>query len=224
MNGVLAMSDPPMTDTVENLILDLVEWVGSRERTYHETMSAWRTTCPRFPVWEDATDLGLIETAFVDGRSLVRVTPTGLARLKEKRPHCFKQLQRLPVNNPSDRSHFTPSGWHTLTPRIVAHEAERLVEFVKQVFGAAGEYRADMPAVLNIGDSIVMISDAGIRDAAPAFLYVYVEDTDRTYRRALAAGARSLEEPLDLPYGDRRAMVEDEWGNIWQIATHRASA
>ena len=53
----------------------------------------------------------------------------------------------------------------------------------------------------------------------PAFLYVYVDDTDATYRRALEAGARSLEEPLDMLYGDRRGMVEDEWGNIWQIAT-----
>jgi hypothetical protein len=45
-----------MVDTVENLILDLLEWVGRRERTYQETMEAWRTSCPRLPVWEDATD------------------------------------------------------------------------------------------------------------------------------------------------------------------------
>jgi uncharacterized glyoxalase superfamily protein PhnB len=77
-----------------------------------------------------------------------------------------------------------------------------------------------MPAILNIGDSIVMVSEAGVRDPCPAFLYVYVDDTDETYQRAVAAGARSLEEPSDLPYGDRRGMVEDEWGNTWQIATH----
>ena len=53
----------------------------------------------------------------------------------------------------------------------------------------------------------------------PAFLYVYVDDADATYRRAVAAGARSLEAPIDTPYGDRRAMVEDRWGNTWQIAT-----
>lgn len=75
-----------MTDTVENLILDLVEWVGSRERTYHETMDAWRTSCPRLPVWEDASGRGLVETARVNGRSIVRATPAGLALLKEKRP------------------------------------------------------------------------------------------------------------------------------------------
>jgi uncharacterized glyoxalase superfamily protein PhnB len=47
----------------------------------------------------------------------------------------------------------------------------------------------------------------------------YVADTDATYQRALNAGARSLEEPFDTPYGDRRCMVEDKWGNTWQIAT-----
>jgi uncharacterized glyoxalase superfamily protein PhnB len=55
----------------------------------------------------------------------------------------------------------------------------------------------------------------------PAFLYVYVDDSDSTYKRALLAGATSLEEPADMPYGDRRAMVRDRWGNTWQIATHK---
>lgn len=74
--------------------------------------------------------------------------------------------------------------------------------------------------MITIGDSVVMISDTRIRSPMPAFLYVYVNDTDATYRRALDAGARSLEEPSDVPYGDRRCMVEDKWGNTWQIATH----
>ena len=117
-------------------------------------------------------------------------------------------------------SDFTPQGWHTVTPRIVARDARQLVEFLCQVFGATGEYRREMPSVVQIGDSVVMISEVGVRDVTPAFLYVYVSDTDATYRRALDAGARSLEEPADLPYGDRRCMVEDQWGNIWQIATH----
>ena len=116
-------------------------------------------------------------------------------------------------------SPFTPDGWHTVTPRIVARDAEPLVAFIKQVFGATGDYSRERPAVLKIGDSMVMISDAGVRDPAPAFLYVYVENTDETYRRAIQAGAVSLEEPAQTPYGDRRAMVEDAWGNTWQIAT-----
>jgi len=102
----------------------------------------------------------------------------------------------------------------------VVHDAKQLVEFLKQVFGATGDYRPDLPTVIKIGDSMVMVSNAEIRKPMPAFLYVYVDDTDETYRRALRAGASSLEEPSDMPYGDRRAMVEDEWGNIWQIATH----
>jgi PhnB protein len=114
-----------------------------------------------------------------------------------------------------------PAGWHTVTPRIVSHDAERLVEFLQNVFGATGEYRQAAPSVVTIGDSVVMISAAGDRRPMPAFLYVYVDDTDATYRRALDAGARSLEAPSDMPYGDRRCMVEDRWGNIWQIATYR---
>lgn len=75
-----------MTDTVENLILDLLEWAVRRERTYRETMDAWRTSCPRLPVWEDANDRGLVEIAFANGRAVVMVTPAGLALLKDKRP------------------------------------------------------------------------------------------------------------------------------------------
>ena len=66
---------------------------------------------------------------------------------------------------------------------------------------------------------MVMISDTAARESTPAFLYVYVRDADETYRLAVQAGASPLETPVDLPYGDRRAMVEDEWGNTWQIAT-----
>ena len=116
--------------------------------------------------------------------------------------------------------HLTPEGWHTVTPRIVVHEAKHLVEFLKQVFHATGEYRQALPSEIKIGDSVIMISDAGTRSPMTAFLYVYVSDTDATYRRALEAGARTLEEPSIMPYGDRRCMVEDKWGNTWQIATH----
>src|SRR5262249_35423503 len=125
------------------------------------------------------------------------------------------------VSESTDRSRFTPTGWHSVTPRIVVNDAEACVAFVKRVFGATGDYRSDAPAVLEIGDSIVMVSDAGARRPSPAFLYVYVPDADETFRRAVAEGARSLEEPWDLPYGDRRGMVEDAWGNVWQIATYR---
>jgi hypothetical protein len=74
-----------MTDTVEPLILDLLEWVANRDRSYEEVMDAWRTSCPRLPVWEEANDRGLIATERLQGRSLVRVTPAGLSLLRQTR-------------------------------------------------------------------------------------------------------------------------------------------
>jgi PhnB protein len=114
-----------------------------------------------------------------------------------------------------------PKGWHSVTPRLVVHDAAGLVQFLKKVFGATGEFRADRPSVISIGDSNVMVSSVGPRDAMPASLYVYVDDADATYGRALEAGAISIEAPRDTPYGDRRGMVQDPCGNIWQIATYK---
>ncbi len=74
-----------MVDTVEPLILDLLDWVASRERTYEEVMDAWRTSCPRLPVWEDANDRGLIATERVSGRSIVRITSAGFDLLAQRR-------------------------------------------------------------------------------------------------------------------------------------------
>jgi uncharacterized glyoxalase superfamily protein PhnB len=113
-----------------------------------------------------------------------------------------------------------PEGWHTVTPRIVVQDARRFVEFLTHVFGATGEFQDARPSEVWIGDSVVMVSEAGLRGPMSAFLYVYVSDTDATYQRAITARARAVEEPFDTPYGDRRCMVEDEWGNNWQIATH----
>ncbi len=114
-----------------------------------------------------------------------------------------------------------PPGWHTITPRIVVSDVEELIEFLRFTFGAEGEFRAAMPSEMKIGDSLIMVSGAGIRDTVTAFLYVYVDDADATYQRALECGAESLEAPQDLPYGDRRGMVRDPWNNVWQIATRQ---
>ena len=64
-----------------------------------------------------------------------------------------------------------------------------------------------------------MVREAGVRSPIPAFLYVYVGNTEAVYERALKAGARAIESPFDTPDGDRRCMVEDQWGNVWQVAT-----
>jgi PhnB protein len=114
---------------------------------------------------------------------------------------------------------FKPDGWPTVIPRLIVAEAEGLVAFIRKVFHAHGDYNPQAPAELRIGDSIVMVSDAGIREPAPGCLYVYVQDADSTWQRALDAGAISIEAPSNMPYGDRRGMVKDRWGNIWQIAT-----
>jgi hypothetical protein len=74
-----------MTDPVEALILDLLDWLTIRDRTYEEVMAAWRTSCPRLPVWEDANDRGLIMREEVDGNSMIRVSSAGLALLDERK-------------------------------------------------------------------------------------------------------------------------------------------
>ena len=109
-------------------------------------------------------------------------------------------------------------GFHSVTPRLVVADGGALVEFLRTVFGASGEIQGERPAEVRIGDSLVMVTQAGAREAFPGFLYVYVDDADATYGRAVTAGAVTLEPPIDTPYGDRRAMVRDRWGNVWQIA------
>jgi len=116
-----------------------------------------------------------------------------------------------------------PTGFHSVTPRIVVSDVAAQAMFLRSVFDAAGEVHTDRPAEIRIGDSLVMVTQAGQRELFPAFLYVYVDDADLAYRRALDAGAASLEEPLDTPYGDRRAMVRDPFGNVFQIAHRRVA-
>ena len=74
------------TSTRESLILDLLEWLAIRDRTYDEVMDAWRTSCPRLPVWEDANDCGLVLTTEVRGLRIVRPTAAGLALIDRRRP------------------------------------------------------------------------------------------------------------------------------------------
>jgi uncharacterized glyoxalase superfamily protein PhnB len=107
---------------------------------------------------------------------------------------------------------------------MVVSDVSGAVTFLRATFGGEGEAHPDRPAEIRIGNSLVMISGAGERELFPAFLYVYVDDADDAYGRAIGAGATSLEEPLDTPYGDRRAMVRDPFGNVFQIAHRLRSA
>ena len=77
------MADP----TVEPLILDLLEWLANGDRSYEDVMNAWRTSCPRLPVWEDANDRGLIASEQVNGRKLIRPSASGFHLLDQRRPH-----------------------------------------------------------------------------------------------------------------------------------------
>jgi uncharacterized glyoxalase superfamily protein PhnB len=99
-------------------------------------------------------------------------------------------------------------------------DVEKAVEFLRSVFGAAAQIEPGRPTDVHIGDSVVLVSSAAERGPFPSFLYVYVEDADSTYQQAMRAGASSIEGPVDTPYGDRRAMFQDGFGNVYQVA-HR---
>jgi uncharacterized glyoxalase superfamily protein PhnB len=114
----------------------------------------------------------------------------------------------------------SPTGYHSLTPRIFVDDVVGQVDFLRAVFDAIGDVEHGRPTEVRIGDSLLMISSTEEREAFATFLYVYVDDADATFARAVTAGATVVEEPLDTPYGDRRAMVNDPFGNIFQIA-HR---
>jgi len=78
-----------MIDAVDALILDLLEWLAGGARSYEEVMAAWRTSCPRLPVWEDANDRWLVATEHVNERLIVSITAEGRAYLDERRPSAI---------------------------------------------------------------------------------------------------------------------------------------
>lgn len=73
-----------MPETVDALIVDLLAWIETGERSYVEVMDAWRTSCPRLPIWEDANDRGFVTRAIANGRAVVRITPAGIAFLAQR--------------------------------------------------------------------------------------------------------------------------------------------
>jgi hypothetical protein len=72
-------------DSIESLVLDLLEWLGPEPRDYHEVLEAWRTSCPRLPVWEEALARGLVTRGRDRGRACVLVTPEGAGLLQARR-------------------------------------------------------------------------------------------------------------------------------------------
>jgi uncharacterized glyoxalase superfamily protein PhnB len=126
---------------------------------------------------------------------------------------------------PIGDSHFLPE-MGAVTPYLHPHGADKLIEFLKQAFGAEEIARygpADKieHAKVRVGDSILELSEAhGPYQPLQSTFFMYVEDIEETYRRALAAGATSLYPPAVQPYGGRGAGVRDAFGNTWYLANN----
>ena len=119
-----------------------------------------------------------------------------------------------------------PDGFHTITPYLIVPNAAQFLEFLEKAFGATVLERVKRPdgtighAQARIGDSMLMCGQAyGDWKPEPASLYLYVEDCDAAYDRAIKAGSTSLMAITNQFYGDRQGGVRDPWGNTWWIAT-----
>ena len=131
-----------------------------------------------------------------------------------------------------------PEGYHTVQPYLMFVNTVEAMAFYAKVFGSKEKLCMKSPegrvhhAEITIGDSVVMMADenqeieafaAGHYGGSPVSVMVYVDDCDTTYAKAVAAGAKSLREPTDQPYGDRMAGVLDPFGYKWWIAHSLAS-
>lgn len=120
-----------------------------------------------------------------------------------------------------------PAGYHTVTPYLAVPDAQSLIDFMVKVFDAKEREIIRKPdgqirhAAVQIGDSTIMLGTTSSNyGAATATLYVYVDDADARYQKALEAGATSISEPANQFYGDRHAGVKDPNGISWWVATH----
>ena len=114
----------------------------------------------------------------------------------------------------------------TVAPYLMVTDADRLIAFATEAFGAVLQHRSTRPngsvihAEIRIGNSTIMTGEPQRAfDPMPTFLHLYVEDCDAVYQQALTAGAESVMEPQDQFYGDRSGGVRDPFGNLWWIAT-----
>lgn len=127
-----------------------------------------------------------------------------------------------------------PDGYHTVTASITCKDASRAIEFYKNAFGAIERLRMDSPdgrvshAELQIGDSVIFMGDeypgmsaAPVENSLPsASIYLYVEDADTVFNRAVNAGAQPTMPLTDMFWGDRYGKVVDPFGHHWGVATH----
>jgi PhnB protein len=128
-----------------------------------------------------------------------------------------------------------PDGYRTITPYLAVDDAAEAIEYYKKAFGAKERARMDAPggkighAELEIGDSLVMLSDALPQfstrppkelGGTSASIFMYVEDVDAVVKQAVDAGATVTMEIEDQFWGDRFGSVQDPFGHLWSIATH----
>ena len=121
-----------------------------------------------------------------------------------------------------------PDGYRTVTPFLNVKGLGKLIDFLKQAFGAEEIMRMPGPdgavvhAEVNIGNSRLMLGEImQANTPSSSYFYLYVSDADAAYKRALGAGAKSVSEPTDQFWGDRMGTVTDPFGNNWSLATHR---
>ena len=120
-----------------------------------------------------------------------------------------------------------PKGYNSVTASLTQTDAAKTIEFCKKAFGAnvlmnmRGPSGKIMHAEIQIGDSRIMLNDEMQEPAQPAGLFLYVADVDKTFSKALKAGATVLMPVQDMFWGDRFGRVIDPSGNRWGIATHR---
>lgn len=128
-----------------------------------------------------------------------------------------------------------PEGYHSVTPYLVLRGAAEAIEFYKKAFGATEVFRMPAPngalahAEIRIGDSQIMMCEENPEMGAqspqalggsPTNLFLYVEDVDRAYQRAVDAGATAAMPPQDMFWGDRYGKLVDPYGHEWSMATH----
>ena len=128
-----------------------------------------------------------------------------------------------------------PDGYPRVTPYLSVDDAAKALDFYKSVLDATERLRLDGPggkiahAELGIGDSVIMLADEfpdmGNKSprtlgGSPVTVFVYVEDVDATFRKALDAGAREVEPVEDKFYGDRAGQFEDPFGHLWSVGSH----
>ena len=129
-----------------------------------------------------------------------------------------------------------PDGYHTVTPYLVVKGAAAALDYYKKAFGATETFRMADPsgairhAEIKIGDSMIMLSDEapemGYRGpqalgGSPVGIMLYVEDADKRFNQAIAAGGKVKSAVQDQFYGDRSGTLTDPFGHVWTIATHK---